>query len=1315
MWQVHHLLPQAPAANRSEELWLRGTLDVDALEQALSAFVQRHPQLRTGFVLEDGLPTALEYPQASFELRRSRHPSADPQGDGELRARLNAEAALPFDLKTPPLFRGLLVEVDDGLSILVLTSHHIVTDATSGVVLLGDELAALYNSMKASGCSTLPLPTKTFDDFVAWQRGRNDEKWRPRWLKFADKILDGAPAYLDLPTDRPRPPRPSGKGAVERRPLRAALQQQVEEVAQRLGARPFDVLLGAFFVLLHRYSKADDIVLGTPHAARTQEGFEQIYGCLMNPLVVRCDLSAEPSFAALVKRVQGATMKAFAYSDLTVEALFEHRVGPRDPSRSPIYQVMFNYLNFPAFAAKWDGIEVEERRADPGGAMIDITFDVAEEVAGLVATTNYNTDVFSRGSAQRMLAHYDHLLAAALADPEVEISRLDFLDPAETELLAEWNETSAPYPADSTLHAMMRAQVARTPQRVAVSDGIRSWTYLELEQRANQLAHHLRARGVGPEVGVCILFERSLEMVLALHGVNRSSGAWVPLGPDNAAVRLAHMIEEIGPPVILTLSHLRNRLPEVDAEVICLDGDWAEICKHPVTPPQDDAGPDTLAYVFYTSGSTGRPKGVMNEHRGICNRLHWMQDAFSLTPEDRVLQKTPYTFDCSIWEFYWPLMVGAAIEVAAPGEHRDPRALVARVRGRGVTTMHFVPSMLDAFVDSAGSRTCDSLRRVLCNGEALPADLCQRFYERLPDTELHNLYGPTEAAVGVTHWPCPRQEPIEMVPIGRPTANSQIHILDPHLQTLPIGVPGELHIGGVQVARGYHGQPELTAERFIVDPRADDATARLYKTGDLARWNERGEVEFLGRLDFQVKLRGFRIELGDIEANLLASSDVRQAVVVLREDRPGDKRLVGYVVAEDGRTPDEGALRAELGSAMPSYMVPSRVLTVDEFPTNASGKLDRKRLPVPPQTSAEVGPSSEPPRPGSESALAQLWIDLLGVPSVGRDDDFFELGGNSISAVRLVGKIEQAMGVEVSLGTVFDAPTVRQLAERLQAGTDAADSAVISLQRGDERLPLFCICGIHLYAELARAIGSHQTVYGVYLEEEGELMRAAMDDPDSVQLDVETLASKYLEAVVARQPKGPYCLAGVSFGGVLSFEIARQLRARGEQVAMLALLDTVLPSGMTLDIGRWLHEQREMFRRDPGPWLVHKGKRLLRAVGERVGVPTRRRPAATEAVDLAGAGAVAAFTRKAYVDAMRRWEAQPKPYDGPVFFAAAADHSEKVGRRIDPLFGWEPHVESEFTICVVPGTHIGILAAPGVEPLGRHLDRWLRAARTATE
>ncbi len=1311
MWQVHNLLTAAAAANRTEELWIRGALDVAALQHALETFVQRHPQLRTGFVLEEGLPTALEYPRVAFRLRHATHLTQSPADDPRLRALLDEEAALHFDLAQPPLFRALLVELGDSRWVLVITSHHIVTDATSGVVLLGDELAALYNAARAKLPDPLPPPEKTFADFVAWQRSRNDDKWRPRWLKFADKVLDGAPAYLDLPTDRPRPPRPTGKGAVDRRPLQAGLRERVQSVADELGARPFDVLLAAFYGLLHRYSNADDIVLGTPHAARGQDGFDQIYGCLMNPLVVRCKLDGQPTFAELVKRVQSATMKAFAYADLTVESLFEHRVGPRDPSRSPIYQVMFNYLNFPAFAASWDGLEIDNRRGDPAGAMIDITFDVAEEVSGLVATTNYNTDVFLPSSARRMLGHYDNLLAAAVADPQAKVVDLQLLGEDESELLGAWNQTDKDYPSGLTLHALMRQQTEKTPDRTAVSDGERQWSYRELEERANQLAHCLRDHGVRPEVGVCLLLDRALEMVLALHGVNRSSGAWVPLGPDNATARLAHMLSEIEPPVILTQAHLRDRLPPTDAKVICLDSQWdAEVARYPVSPPPDDAGPQTLAYIFYTSGSTGRPKGVMNEHRGIVNRLHWMQDAFNRQPDDRVLQKTPYTFDCSIWEFYWPLMVGGSIEVAAPDEHKDPRALVRRVKARDVTTMHFVPSMLDAFVDYEASGECSSLRRVLCNGEALPFDLCERFFERFDGVELHNLYGPTEAAVGVTHWPCTPDPSLGIIPIGRPTTNCRVHVLDAQLRPTPIGIPGELHIGGVQVARGYHARDELTAERFLPDPFGGE---RLYKTGDLARWIDEGVVEFMGRLDFQVKLRGFRIELGDIESNLLASPTVRQAAVLLREDRPGDKRLVGYVVAEEGETPDEEELKVALLAHLPSYMVPSRIVTIDAFPTNASGKLDRKQLPAPPQSAEDADVVRDPPRGPTEERLAAIWKDLLGVEELGRDDDFFALGGNSISAVRLVGRIEQQLGVEISLGVVFEAPTIAGLAGHLDSDDEGGERAVISLQAGDGKLPLFCICGIHLYSKLAKAIGPHQTVYGVYLEEEGQMLRAAMSDPGSVELDVRELASKYLDAVVATQPKGPYCLAGVSFGGVLSFEIARQLRARGEDVAMLALLDTVLPSGMTVDIGMWAKAQLELIESEGAGWFMHKTRRatqfaLSRAKGLLPWLPSLR-PKAKPGVP--GGGGVAAFQHRVYTDAMRRWESTPKPYDGPVFFAAAADHTEAIGRRIDPLYGWEPHVEAEFSICVVPGTHIGILDDPGVEPLGRHLERQLRRAR----
>jgi amino acid adenylation domain-containing protein len=595
----------------------------------------------------------------------------------------------------------------------------------------------------------------------------------------------------------------------------------------------------------------------------------------------------------------------------------------------------------------------------------------------------------------------------------------------------QFNDTRADYPRDVCLHQLFEAQALRTPDTVAVEFKGAQLTYSELNQRTNQLARHLQALGVGPEVLVGVFMERSLDMIVALYSILKAGGAYVPLDPEYPRDRVAFMLEDTRVPVLLTQEHLLTKLPAHEAEVVCLDTDWADIERRNTNSPSSGVTAENLTYVIYTSGSTGRPKVVMNCHRGICNRLLWMQDAYQLTEADRVMQKTPFSFDVSVWEFFWPLLFGARLVVARPGGHKDSNYLVNLIVEQGITTIHFVPSMLRLFLDNREASSCHSLKRVICSGEALSHDLQERFFARL-DAELHNLYGPTEAAVDVTHWACEQESHLGFVPIGRPVANTQIYVLDSNMEPVPIGEPGELHIGGVQVARGYLNRPELTEEKFIPDPFSDESGARLYKTGDLACYLPTGDLKYLGRIDHQVKIGGNRIELGEIESVLEAHPGVRQAVVLAREDEPGEKRLVAYGVTDLWQKPDTTQLRLHLEKKLPDYMIPSVFVMLDAMPLLSNGKVDRRALPRPSNKRPELGQAYVAPRNELERYLASTWCDVIKLDRVGIHDRFFELGGTSIEAARFINRLQQELGENIYIVSIFEAPTVAEYAAFLQ-------------------------------------------------------------------------------------------------------------------------------------------------------------------------------------------------------------------------------------------------------------------------------------------
>ena len=655
---------------------------------------------------------------------------------------------------------------------------------------------------------------------------------------------------------------------------------------------------------------------------------------------------------------------------------------------------------------------------------------------GKACIWRYDQKVIDQTSIHRMREQFTELLDDLARDQSQFITDLSILPEMERrKILVEWNDTHVDYPQNVCLHQLFESQAERTPDAVAVVYEDAQLTYREFNSRANQLAHHLKALGVGPETLVGLYMERSLEMVIGIYGIIKAGGAYVPLDPEYPPDRVAYMIEDTQVPVLLTQERLVSSLPQHSAKVIRLDADWNSIAGEKTVNLITDITAENLAYVIYTSGSTGKPKGVMNEHLGICNRIFWMQDEYGLTEADRILQKTPFSFDVSVWEFFWPLLFGARLIVARPGGHRDSDYLIKLIIEKEITTLHFVPSMLQMFLEEEGVENCRCLKRVICSGEALPYDLQRRFFERLNDVELHNLYGPTEAAVDVTYWPCQKESELHLVPIGYPVANTQMYILDSQLQPVPIGVIGELHIGGVQVARGYRNRPELTSEKFIPDPFSSQSGARLYKTGDLSRYLSDGAIEYIGRTDFQVKIRGLRIELGEIEALLADYDGVSHGVVMLREDQPGDKRLVAYIVCKPGNNGQIAELRNYLRKKLPDYMVPQHFVKLDAIPLSPNGKADRRALPKP-----EVDRISDqtyiPPRNSTQKTIAEIWQDLLQLKKVGINDSFFDLGGHSLLLVKMLRRLKASFSANLNIVDLFQYPTIAKLTQFLSQQED---------------------------------------------------------------------------------------------------------------------------------------------------------------------------------------------------------------------------------------------------------------------------------------
>jgi amino acid adenylation domain-containing protein len=1050
LWFVQRMAPDRPVYNVPLALRLRGALDTAALEQAVTAVVERHETLRTAFPSRDGRPAAVVGGGFTVEhTDLSTRPGNERAAAEEDLVRDEARRA--FDVEDGPLGRVRLARLDATDHVLVVTLHHLVCDLWSLGLLLR-ELSEAY-AAALGGPPALGALEVQYADYAAWQRSREGDGGGDAALDRWARRLEGLPV-LDLPADRARPPVQSFTGATVARPLPRRLGAPLEALAAREGATLFVVLLAAFKAVLHRYTGQGDLAVGSPVSQRERPELEALVGLFVNTLVLRTDLRGDPTFRELVGRVRETVLEAHAYREIPFERLVERLQPRRALDRNPLFQVAFLFDRAPLGPLELPGVGVEPLEATTGTAKFDLMLAVGGEGEGLTASVEYATDLFDQERMERFLGHFETLLDAALADPDRPLSTLALLTPAERrQALVEWNDTAIRYPLDVCLHELIEQQVRATPGAVALVGEQGSLTYAELNRRANQLAHWLRAHGVGPDVPVGVCMERSLELEVALLAVLKAGGAYVPLDPSYPAERLAFMVEETRVPVVLAQERLRAVAPARGARVLCLDGEWerlrAEAPPSWDTDPVPLAGPENLAYIIYTSGSTGRPKGAMNTHRGICNRLLWMQDAYRLGPADRVLQKTPFSFDVSVWEFFWPLMAGAALVMARPEGHRDAGYLAGLIAAQGITTLHFVPSMLQAFLDEPRAAACRSLRRVICSGEALPFSLQERFFGVL-GAELHNLYGPTEAAVDVTYWPCARGSATGVVPIGRPIANTQIHVLDARLQPVPAGVPGELFIGGEGLARGYVASADKTAARFVPDPLASAPGARLYRTGDRATRTADGTLLYLGRLDRQAKLRGFRIEPGEVEAALAAQPGVQQAAVLVREDVPGDKRLVAYVVGALDPAAAGPALRAALRLCLPEHMVPAHVVVLERLPLSPNGKVDAAALPAP-AAPAPSASSSRAPHGATEVVVAEVWREVLKLDVVGVRDNFFDLGGNSLLLLQAQSRLARRLGREVPLVEMFRHGTVEALAAHLGGGAPAADGTRGAQGRGLQR------------------------------------------------------------------------------------------------------------------------------------------------------------------------------------------------------------------------------------------------------------------------
>ena len=1030
-WFLAQLEPDNSLHNIPASVRLQGQLNVEALGQSFNEIISRHEALRTNFQTVEGQPIALISEEKPLTLSISDISELPAnQQEAEVRQIAFQEAKQPFNLKSDLLLRVKLLRLSEKEHIVLLTMHHIVSDGWSIGVLV-EELAILYQTFCNGQPSSLPALPIQYVDFAAWQRQWLQTEVLETQISYWLKHLENAPKILDLPTDYPRPTIQTFRGETYSFELSKELSAALNKLSQQQGSTLFMTLLAAFKTMLWHYTATEDIIVGSPIANRNRAEIEGLIGFFVNTLVLRTNLAGNPSFQELLKRVREVALGAYANQDLPFELLVEHLQPQRDLNYTPVFQVMFVLQNAPMSALELPGLTLSPIESNDDSAQFDLTLSMIETDSGLVGSLEYNTDLFEESSIRRMAGHLQTLLSGIVANPQQRLSELPLLTKSEQhQLLQEWNNTEVEYFQQQCIHELFEAQVERTPDAIALVFENQQLSYRELNQQANQLAHYLRSFGVKPEVLVGICVERTsvggtsltLSMVIGLLAILKAGGAYVPLDPSYPQERIAFILEDAQAPVLLTQASLVEVMPQDKAQVICLDTDWHLIAQQSQGNLFSELTTDNLAYVIYTSGSTGKPKGVQIPHKALSNFLYTMKQRPGLTEEDTLLAVTTISFDIAALELFLPLIVGARLVVASREIASDGTQLLAKLTDSKATIMQATPTTWQLLL-GAGWRGNDQLK-ILCGGEALPRHLANQLLHRC--ASLWNMYGPTETTI----WSAASliETDSKIVPIGHAIANTQFYILDKYSQLVPVGVAGELHIGGEGLARGYLNRPDLTAEKFIPNPFSKES-ARLYKTGDLARYLSNGEIEYIGRIDYQLKIRGFRIELLEIEALINQHPAIREAVVAVHSLEVDSQRIVAYIIPTREQTPSISELRSFLETKLPDYMLPTAFVILEALPLTPNGKVDRKALPAPNTVRPELEVVYQPPQTEVEKGIADIWQEVLNVENVGIHDNFFELGGHSLLLVQVHSKLREVFQSDLSILYLFRYPTISSLVD----------------------------------------------------------------------------------------------------------------------------------------------------------------------------------------------------------------------------------------------------------------------------------------------
>ena len=1325
LWFLTQIEPESPAYNEMR-VWLwQGVVDLQALEQGLNFLAKRHDSLRTCFREIDGALQQIAAPLSPVQIPiidlRTHPPTAQMDEAWRQVETIRTER---FDLSQPPLWRTALIRLTNDEQLFVHVVHHIISDGWSSAIFQHD-LSHCYAAFAAGNQPTPPDLTVSYADYAAWQRDQLQGD-RLTWLTryWLPRLADLQP--LNLPTDRPRPLEPSYEGQVESFAIEIEQTAALKALARSANASLYMLLLAAFQALLHRIAGQDDIAVGTPVANRTRFEVEGVYGFFVNTLVMRSDCRGNPTFRGLLDQVRQNALDAYRHQELPFEKLVDALHPAREPNRNPLFDVYFAMQNMPKGELTLPGLACKRLKSPKGSSKFDLSVYVFESGDTLVGSIEYATDLFDASTARRFVSHYKTLLEGVVADPDCPIDALPLLTHIERrQILVDWNETAANYPLGSTIHQLFQEQAICTPNSVAIIDGMQRSTYREVEEAANRLAHRLVQLDVQPGESVGICLQRSANLIIAMLATLKAGAAWLPLDPANPEERLAWMVQDAGMTKLISTTTLAALFPTEPQFTILMDQLESSNAVLPVDPPEVSTDAGDVAYVLYTSGSTGRPKGVIAPHRGTVNRFHWMWEQYPFGEGEIACQRAAATFVDSVWEIFGPLLCGCPIAIAPDTVAVDPTAFVQFLAEQQVSRVTVVPTLLTHLLDvyEQNAKHIDYPSLWICSGEALTSQPAARFSQLLPRARLLNLYGSSEVAGDVTCWEMDRQLIANsVVPIGFPIANARTYILDASMNPVPISVPGELYVGGAGLALGYLNRPELTAERFVPDPFTPAPASRLYRTGDLARYRSDGNIEFLGRADGQIKLRGHRIEVGEIEFHLNSHPAVHQSAVVSSESEADEPQLIGYYVLSNRQPIFVEELFSHLRSYLPAYMVPFELVQLDLLPLTSSGKVDRRALPKPDLQTRRRTSSLDTPRSPFEGKLAAIWSEVLKIKRVDIHDNFFDLGGHSLLGVQLFARIEKEFGVRLPLSLLFRAQTVFELVKHLgQPQTQKHASILVPIREGGSHAPFFCVHGfgggVLGYVHLANLMEPDRPFWG--------LQAQGLDDNAPFDTSIKEMATRYIEAMRVEQPTGPYHIGGYCLGGVVAYEMARQLEAVGERVALIAVMEGFAPGhyhrrDSVFGLQRWL----TIWRNIPY-WLEDYWNLGLERIQMRIQTKIRRwykhifrafrgeHGLRMNDIALDDLSAIPNHQRElmeAHLNALRRYSAGPLQGQVTLFAARGKTITRALFGSADPENGWGSLAQGGVDVKVVDGGHRNIHLPPYVSSLAQALEESLREA-----